>query len=156
MHWVAIKFGKTAVVLLLLLFICYNLYSKEKPKAKISKSRIYDKLNNTSFLMNARNRMNNSMDYNIWIIFTKVAEKSPLTFKFKKLVVNLIAVTTVPLTFHLFVDETSRAIAVNYFESLYKFNKQKFIYEFYDVSEAASNIKDIVVTMTPYFSSKPG
>ncbi|KAH1014017.1 hypothetical protein HUJ04_002922 [Dendroctonus ponderosae] len=95
-------------------------------------------------------------EFNIWLIFTKVKKKSLLAKKFVNLVYNLINVSSVPLTFHIIIDEKSKLLAENQLsEVVYKTNKT-LIYKFYNVQECALKIADIVDVMTPYFSSKPG
>lgn len=94
-------------------------------------------------------------DYNVWLIFTKVIDKSPLMYNFKNLIWNLLNVSSVPLHFNIFVDNTSKSLArkilidANTTDTIYK-------YTFYDVVTSAKLIQDIVSTMTPHFSSRPG
>lgn len=104
-------------------------------------------------LITARAR---NSSYNVWLIFTKVGDRSPLKFKFKTLVRNLLNVTSVPLHFHVFVDENSRRIVDEYVIELSQKLGANVRYNCYDVGEAALLIRDIVDAMTPHFSSKPG
>ncbi|XP_060516960.1 xyloside xylosyltransferase 1 [Cylas formicarius] len=95
-------------------------------------------------------------DCNIWLIFTKVTNKSSLNIKFGELLQNLLNTSSIPLKFHIIVDEKSKNIASNKLsEVVYKTNRS-ITYSFYDFDECASKIGDIVSTMTPFFSSKPG
>ncbi|XP_066138413.1 xyloside xylosyltransferase 1 [Euwallacea fornicatus] len=95
-------------------------------------------------------------EYNIWLIFTKVTNKSLLTTKFYNVIYNLMNLSTVPLEFHVIVDNISKPIAKAQFsEIVYKAN-HSLIYKFYDVEDCAAKIDDIVKVMTPFFSSKPG
>lgn len=94
-------------------------------------------------------------DYNVWLIFTKVIDKSPLMYNFKNLITNLLNVSSIPLHFNIFVDSTSESLAkkilieANTTDARYK-------YSFYDVTVSAKLIEDIVHIMTPHFSSRPG
>ena len=97
-----------------------------------------------------------STDYNVWIIFTNVVDKSPLTNNFKNLILNLLNVSSVPLHFNVVVDNSSSIIASEVYNSIMNIKNISLIYTFYDYEECAKLIKDIVSTMTPYFSSKPG
>lgn len=95
-------------------------------------------------------------NYDVWLIFTKVTNRSLLTTKFGNLLYNLLNVSSVPLKFHIIVDEKSKIIAkYKLSEVVYKSNKT-LAYRFYNVQESASKINDIVTVMTPFFSSKPG
>lgn len=92
-------------------------------------------------------------EINIWITFAKVSEKSPLTSKFKQLTINLLNVSSIPLNFHLFVDNASKVIVDEFLKEIPENHKDVY---YYDIGESASLIRDIVTAMTPYFSSKPG
>lgn len=97
-----------------------------------------------------------TQSYDVWFIFTKVSERSPLTQKFKALLTNMLSLSSVPLHLHLFVDDSSKSIAKRkVLNAMWKTNKT-VLYTFYDVEEAAEIIQDIVNVMTPHFSSKPG
>lgn len=95
-------------------------------------------------------------EYNIWLIFTKVTNKSSLTFKFSNLIINLLNVSSVPLEFNVIVDDQSRVIAEKKFYQLEQKTNKALQFKFYDVANCTSQIVDIVAAMTPYFSSKPG
>ncbi|KAF7274207.1 xyloside xylosyltransferase isoform X2 [Rhynchophorus ferrugineus] len=95
-------------------------------------------------------------DHNIWLIFTKVSNNSPLSLKFKNLVYNILNVSSVPLKFHIIVDEKSKNIAKNQLsEVVYRLNKS-LVFTFYNVQDCVSKLNDIVNVMTPFFSSRPG
>lgn len=94
--------------------------------------------------------------YNVWFIFTKVWERSPLTSKFGSLLINLLNVTSVPLHLHLLVDDASKIIARKKLKSAMWKMRKNITYSFYDVEQAAEVVEDIVNVMTPHFSSKPG
>ncbi|XP_030761365.1 xyloside xylosyltransferase 1-like [Sitophilus oryzae] len=97
-----------------------------------------------------------NVDYNVWLIFTKVTNKSTLTFKFQNLISNLLNVSTVPLKFHIIVDEKSKTIAkYKLSEVVYSLNKS-LVYTFYNVQDCSTKLSDIVNVMTPFFSSRPG
>lgn len=101
-------------------------------------------------------RQNESEIYNVWFIFTKVYDRSPLTLKFKALLTSMLNTSSVPLHLHMFVDNGSKGIAKEkILHAMQKTNKT-VLYSLYDVKEAAKKIKDIVDVMTPHFSSKPG
>ncbi|GJQ78856.1 hypothetical protein Trydic_g8648 [Trypoxylus dichotomus] len=76
-------------------------------------------------------------------------------YNFKNLITNLLDVSSVPLHFHIFVDNSSESLArkilvdANATSVTYKFS-------FYDVGASAKLIEDIVDIMTPHFSSRPG
>lgn len=95
-------------------------------------------------------------EYNIWLIFTKVTNKSSLTFKFNNLISNLLNVSSVPLEFNVIVDDQSRVIAEEKFYQLQQKTNKALQFKFYDVVNCTSKIVDIVAAMTPFFSSKPG
>ncbi|CAG9768379.1 unnamed protein product [Ceutorhynchus assimilis] len=108
-----------------------------------------------SFTTNASTITKNP-DYNIWLIFTKVSTKSPLTVKFENLLYNLLNVSSVLLNFNIIVDEKSKSIALlKLTEIMVKANKS-MNYKFYDVQDCARKITDIYDAMMPFFSSKPG
>lgn len=95
-------------------------------------------------------------EYNIWLIFTKVTNKSSLTFKFNNLISNLLNVSSVPLEFNVIVDDQSRVVAEEKFNQLQHKTNKALQFKFYDVANCTSKIVDIVAAMTPFFSSKPG
>lgn len=96
-------------------------------------------------------------DYNLWLIFTKVVEQTPLYHNFQRLIENLLAVTSVPIDLHVITDDASKQIAIEIFQQMKSnVNASKITYQFYNVSDFASSIKDIVEAMTPHFSSRPG
>lgn len=97
-----------------------------------------------------------STDYNVWIIFTNVVDKPPLMNNFKNLILNLLNVSSVPLQFNVVVDKSSSIIASEVYNSIMNMKNISIIYTFYDYEECAKLIEDIVSTMTPYFSSRPG
>lgn len=94
--------------------------------------------------------------FNVWLIFTKAKEKSPLTYKFKSLLQNILNVTSVPLQFHIIVDENSKKVVRNFMNETSGALNLSIKYHCYDVKKAAFLIQDIVSVMTPHFSSKPG
>ncbi|KAB0797654.1 hypothetical protein PPYR_08647 [Photinus pyralis] len=94
--------------------------------------------------------------YNVWLIFTKVAENSPLKLKFQNLIDNVLNVTSVPLNFHVITDSLSRRIALSQFVNVSSHAKHPFDWNFYDINEVSNIMKDIVAVLTPHFSSKPG
>ncbi|XP_050306880.1 xyloside xylosyltransferase 1-like [Anthonomus grandis grandis] len=146
-----------AILLIVVLYFAFVTLSLKVPSTVATS--IVQEAQNLSFIHSSpvttpRNIINN--DFNIWLIFTKVNNKSSLTYKFGNLVHNLLNVTSVPLRFHILVDEKSKGIAQNKLsEVVYRSNKS-LVYTFYDVQNAAAKIQDIVRVMTPFFSSKPG
>lgn len=101
-------------------------------------------------------RENETQTYNVWFIFTKVSERSPLTLRFKALLTNMLDLSSVPLHLHLFVDAASKGIARRKVLNAMERSNKTVLYSFYDVEEAAKIIEDIVNVMMPHFSSKPG
>lgn len=69
---------------------------------------------------------------------------------------SMLNMSSVPLHLHIFVDEASRIIAKEKISNAMLKTNKTVLYSFYDVKEAATQIKDIVDVMTPHFSSKPG
>lgn len=114
---------------------------------------VQPKVDLPQFVPNVRDTLE---EYNIWLIFTKVTNKSSLTFKFSNLIINLLNVSSVPLEFNVIVDEQSRVIAENKFYQLQQKTNKALQFKFYDVANCTSQIVDIVASMAPYFSSKPG
>lgn len=98
----------------------------------------------------------NLPQYNVWLIFTKVNERSPLRYKFNNILVNLLTTSSVRLSFHIIVDNSSRAVAAKEISEAVLLTDKNVSYSFYDVEECAESIEDIVSVMTPRFSSKPG
>lgn len=94
--------------------------------------------------------------YDVWFIFTKVSDRSPLTLKFKALLVNLLNLSSVPLHLHLLVDDGSKSIAKKKVQNAMRKANKTVLYSFYDVEEAAGVVEDIVAVMMPHFSSRPG
>lgn len=94
--------------------------------------------------------------YNVWLVFTKVKNDSPLKYKFHNLIWNILNVTSVPLKFHVIVDTLSEEIALKEFKNYMNVTKKKINYFFYDVQSVAASMQDIVSILTPHFSSKPG
>lgn len=94
-------------------------------------------------------------DYNVWLIFTKVIDKSPLMYNFKNLIKNLLNVSTVPLHLNIFVDGNSESLARGILTEA-NISKANFKYTFYNVVASAELVEDIVEVMTPHFSSRPG
>lgn len=101
-------------------------------------------------------RHNESELHNVWFIFTKVYDRSPLTLKFKALLTSMLNMSSVPLHLHMFVDNASKSIAKEKILHAMQRTNKTVLYSFYDVKEAAKKIRDIVDFMTPHFSSKPG
>lgn len=102
------------------------------------------------------NRNDSKIEYNIWLIFTKVGTDSPLKYKFHNLIVNLLNVSSVPLKFNVVVDDVSWKIAFTEFGKINNSTMQSVSYIFYNFTEVASKIHDIVTVLTPHFSSRPG
>lgn len=101
------------------------------------------------------NLTKNDDDYNIWLIFTKINDYSPLRYKFRNLIGNLLNISTIPLQFHIIVDNKSEIIAKHELENVLHKNIF-FSYKFYKIEECAAKIDDIVAVMSPHFSSEPG
>lgn len=101
-------------------------------------------------------RENKTETYNVWFIFTKVSDRSPLTLKFKALLINMLNLSSVPLHLHLLVDNSSKNIAKKKVMNAMRKTNKTVLYSFYDVKEAAEIIEDVVNVMMPHFSSKPG
>jgi hypothetical protein len=95
-------------------------------------------------------------DYNVWLIFTKVTERSPLKYKFHNLLENILNTSTIPVKFHIIVDNSSKNIAINEISDVVSHSNKPIYYKLYDVEVCARAISDIVEVMTPHFSSKPG
>ncbi|RZC40885.1 xyloside xylosyltransferase 1 [Asbolus verrucosus] len=95
-------------------------------------------------------------DFNVWLIFTKVTEKSPLKYKFHNLLENILNISSVPLKFHIIVDNSSRNLAVNEISDVVSHSNKPIHYNLYDMDICAKVISDIVEAMMPHFSSKPG
>lgn len=100
--------------------------------------------------------LNKNNEHNIWLILTKVLHRSPLTYKFKNLIENLVNVSSVTIKYHIFVDEVSKEITELYINEIQERTNKKIFFKLYDVAAAAILIEDIVSAMTPHFSSKPG
>lgn len=94
--------------------------------------------------------------YNVWLILTKVVNRSPLILKFKRLILNAINVTSVPLYFHIFVDDNSKIVVDDFMNETKQLLNVNVKYNCYLIKKAATLIEDIVSIMTPHFSSKPG
>ncbi|KAJ3655311.1 hypothetical protein Zmor_014446 [Zophobas morio] len=95
-------------------------------------------------------------DYHVWLIFTKVTERSPLRYKFHNLLENILNISTVSLKFHIIVDNSSKYLATNEISDVVSHSNKPIYYKFYDVEICAKAIEDIVEVLTPHFSSKPG
>lgn len=95
-------------------------------------------------------------EYNVWLIFTKVSQRSPLRYKFHNLLENILNISSVPLKFHIIVDNSSKQLAENEISEVVTHSNKPILYKFYDVEICARAISDIVQVMTPHFSSKPG
>ncbi|XP_017882690.1 xyloside xylosyltransferase 1 [Ceratina calcarata] len=99
---------------------------------------------------------NDTVYYNVWCIFTKVASNSPMRRKFAIFAESLLRLSTVDIAFHVITDDDSKTVAEkalgNVLSSTGKFMKV----EYYDVHKLASQLEDIVSAMSPHFSSKPG
>lgn len=100
-------------------------------------------------------RLNIPEVYHVWLIFTKVHERSSLKYKFYNLLVNILSSSSVPLQFNIIADNTSKQVAL---EQILKVIQRNITvkHRFYDFDNAAHSIEDIVDVMTPHFSSKPG
>lgn len=94
-------------------------------------------------------------EYNIWLIFTKVIDKSPLMYNFNRLINNLMNVSSLPLNFHVIIDNGSKPLAEAVF-SEFKENWRLLSVNYYHIEHCASKISDIIQAMMPHFSSKPG
>lgn len=125
-----------------------------RPMKSMSSNAELKELSNLEYYNDVDSKDKN--DNNIWITLTKVVDKSPLTYKFKHLVLNLHTVSSVPINLNIFVDPHSKSIASNYFSYLSREKNITVRYKFYDVTQSAGMITDIVQAMTPYFSSRPG
>lgn len=114
---------------------------------------------NVNLLLAKKNvtRSVQSNTYNVWLILTKVVNnKSTLMLKFKRLILNVLNVTSIPIYFHIFVDRNSKRLIDEFMnETRYELNTN-LQYSCYLIEKAASLIEDIVSMMTPHFSSKPG
>lgn len=128
------------------------LYYTCKTNSSITKNVSTSNLN----LIQFPTRQNKSEVCNVWFIFTKVYDRSPLTLKFKALLTSMLNTSSVPLHLHMFVDNASRNIAKEKILFAMEKTNRIVLYTFYDVKKAAKKIKDIVDVMTPHFSSKPG
>lgn len=93
---------------------------------------------------------------NVWLIFTKVTEKSPLRFKFRNLLENILNISSIPLKFHIITDNSSKELAISEISDVVSHSNKVMHYKLYDVQICAKKISHIVEVMTPHFSSKPG
>ncbi|XP_020294117.1 xyloside xylosyltransferase 1 [Pseudomyrmex gracilis] len=99
---------------------------------------------------------NETSDYNIWCIFTKVTLNSPMKRKFQIFVDSLLKSTTIDIVFHVISDNDSRHIAQAVIQHV-MVNTGKFMkIVYYDVHKLAVQLEDIISVMSPHFSSKPG
>ncbi|XP_044752797.1 xyloside xylosyltransferase 1 isoform X2 [Coccinella septempunctata] len=94
-------------------------------------------------------------EYNVWLIFTKVYNGSPLTYKFKELLDNLMTISTVPLNFNIIVDNSSQRMAENFILKQMSKSDKNISYTFYNIISSAKLVEDIVDVMSNFFS-KPG
>ncbi|CAH0556634.1 unnamed protein product [Brassicogethes aeneus] len=95
-------------------------------------------------------------EHNVWLIFTKVDRKSPLRTKFRKLIINMLNVSSVPLKFNIITDLSSKEIAEQEISDIILNTNKLLPYSIYDFDLCAIKIKNIVDVMTPHFSSRPG
>ncbi|XP_044268502.1 xyloside xylosyltransferase 1 isoform X1 [Tribolium madens] len=111
-----------------------------------------DATNDVTFLLPPKK----PKEYNVWLIFTKVSQRSPLRYKFHNLLENILNISSVPLKFHIIVDNSSKHLAVGEISDVVSHSNRAIFYKFYDIEMCAKAISDIVDVMTPHFSSKPG
>ncbi|XP_017770644.1 PREDICTED: xyloside xylosyltransferase 1 [Nicrophorus vespilloides] len=137
------------LTILVLLFYLFTIYDNDNSKSQL---RLF-KAENVEPMEKAIKLDN---DYNLWLIFTKVIDKSPLMYNFNNLLNNLMNVSSVPLNFHIIVDEHSRILAQSEINKIINATSINVQYTFYDIQTLAASIQDIVNAMTPFFSSRPG
>ncbi|KAK4879873.1 hypothetical protein RN001_008019 [Aquatica leii] len=94
--------------------------------------------------------------YNVWLILTKVDINASLKLKFSSLISNLLNVSSVPLSFHVIVDDASENVAQNYFINVSTNLKYELKYKFYNIKEVSRSMQDIVTILMPHFSLQPG
>ncbi|GLH06590.1 Xyloside xylosyltransferase 1 [Gryllus bimaculatus] len=95
-------------------------------------------------------------EYNVWCIFTKVANNSPMKRKFERFAVSLISQSTVVIKLHLIVDDSSKTLAHEILRSVKKLTNKTFEEFYYKVNNLAEKLQDIISSMQPHFSSQPG
>lgn len=149
------------LILVCLLFVLYCLQTSDNWSVNnlLKKNENYDSASLTSSTSSTKSSVKPNKKtsfYNIWCIFTKVTDRSPMRRKFRILTESLFTFTSVNLTFHVIVDSSSKIIAQTVIKTHFiKLNKL-FIVKYYDVHKSASEIEDIVSAMSPKFSSNPG
>lgn len=148
--WILKKifFKITLLFLILLVIFCFCLFS-------------YNQNGRPSFKSNETNEfikapLKNYNHFNLWFIFTKVEKNNALQYKFNNLIKSLIEHTSNKLHFNIICDEYSKNIASKILDEQSNSTRIEILYSFYDVDESAKRINDIVETMTPHFSSRPG
>lgn len=94
--------------------------------------------------------------YNVWLIFTKVYDTSPLKYRFSNLIENLLNTSSVPLNFHIIVDKASQKIAITEISRIEEKTNKNVAYVFHAFEKAAQAVQDFLPAMTAHFSSKPG
>ncbi|XP_066586008.1 xyloside xylosyltransferase 1 isoform X2 [Prorops nasuta] len=94
--------------------------------------------------------------YNVWCIFSKVVSNSPMRRKFRIFVESLLRLATVDIAFHVISDDKSKIIAENVIQGVLTLTGKIMKVQYYDVHELAAQLEDIVSSMSPHFSSKPG
>ncbi|XP_063901879.1 xyloside xylosyltransferase 1 isoform X3 [Zophobas morio] len=140
-----VKFLLNVIILFGACAIVYNIFlTYTTPQKLLNKNSI-------SFLPPKKVK-----DYHVWLIFTKVTERSPLRYKFHNLLENILNISTVSLKFHIIVDNSSKYLATNEISDVVSHSNKPIYYKFYDVEICAKAIEDIVEVLTPHFSSKPG
>lgn len=94
--------------------------------------------------------------YNIWCIFTKITNNSPMRRKFKIFIESLLKFTSVEIFLHVISDTNSKSIAEKVIQVVQTVLGKKMKVQFYDVHKLAAQLEDVVSVMSPHFSSKPG
>ncbi|KAK5646438.1 hypothetical protein RI129_004902 [Pyrocoelia pectoralis] len=144
------------VINLITVAIVFFFYDTFKIKHQNKKFSSINESINALYLKNFAEENVTRIDYNVWLIYTKVGVDSPLKFKFQNLIENILNVSTVFIKFHVIVDSNSRKIALAQFTNVSSHSKNPFKWYFYDINEVSNIMLDIVEVLTPHFSSKPG
>lgn len=150
--WILKKIFLRIIILIILTLILYYILLSTSVFENARYFRFYENVwDKTTVETTLKNKV-----LNVWCIFTKVTKNTPFQYKFQNLVSSLIKQTSNPLSLHIISDEVSLKIATEILDQAVNRSTISLTYSFYDVSQSAENMSDIVETMTPYFSSQPG
>ncbi|XP_011499649.1 PREDICTED: xyloside xylosyltransferase 1 [Ceratosolen solmsi marchali] len=94
--------------------------------------------------------------YNVWCIFTKVTSNSPMRRKFRIFVHSLLSHSSIGIHFHIVTDDESQIIAEKVIDYVFLISRKTMKVQYYNIHKSAAEIEDIVLVMSPHFSSKPG